>query len=58
MTLKDDKTFDYKMIPGIHKNCYTTLHKDSEKQRVINNLNSWSINAHLTEEGQILEKND
>ncbi len=58
MTLKDDNTFDYKMIPGIHKNCYTTLHKDSEKQRVINNLNSWSINAHLTEEGQILEKND
>ena len=57
MTLKDDKTFDYKIIPGIHKNCYTTLHKDSEKQRVINNLNSWSINAHLTEEGQILEKN-
>ena len=58
MTLKDDKTFDYKMIPGIHKNCYTTLHKDSEKQRVINNLNSWSINAYLTEEGQILEKKE
>ena len=58
MTLKDDKTFDYKMIPGIHKNCYTTLYKDSEKQRVINNINSWSINAYLTEEGQILERNN
>ena len=55
MILQEDKNFIYKMIPGIHKNCYTSLHTGSEKQRVINNINSWSINAHLTEDGQILE---
>ena len=55
MILQEDKNFIYKMIPGIHKNCYTSLHTGEEKQRVINNINSWSINAHLTEDGQILE---
>ena len=55
MILQEDKNFIYKMIPGIHKNCYTSLHIGEEKQRVINNINSWSINAHLTEDGQILE---
>ena len=55
MILQEDKNFIYKMIPGIHKNCYTSLHTGVEKQRVINNINSWSINAHLTEDGQILE---
>ena len=45
----------YQIIPAIQKNCMTSLLKDSEKQRVINNINSWSINARLNEEGYLGE---
>ena len=57
MKLKEDKTFDYYMIPALQKNTYVELLKDNEKQRIITDLNSWSINAIIDEEGKILESN-
>ena len=51
--VKDDASMEYYMIPALQKNCKTTLLKGSEKQRIINDINKWSINAHLDENGKI-----
>ena len=47
----------YKMIPAKQHNEYTELLKGDEKQRVINELNEWSINAYIDENGIIKLKN-
>ena len=54
--VKEDGTFNYYMIPALQKNEYTSLLTGEEKERVIHNLNSWSINAIIEEDGQLLEK--
>ncbi len=53
--VKADGTFTYHMIPALQRNEYTMLLTGDEKQRVINELNSWSIQATINPEGQILE---
>ncbi len=45
----------YSIIPALQKNCYTDLLREDEKQRVIQDLNSWSSHTTITAEGQILE---
>ncbi len=55
MKLKEDGTFNYYMIPALQKNEYTSLLTGEEKQRIIHDLNSWSINAHIDENGELLE---
>ena len=35
---------------------YTYMAKDLEKQRIINDINSFSINAYLDENGKLLKK--
>ena len=47
---------EYKMIPAIQKNKYTDLLYDADKQRLINDFNSWSINAHMDEDGIISQE--
>jgi poly-gamma-glutamate synthesis protein (capsule biosynthesis protein) len=47
---------EYKMIPAIQKNKYTDLLYDDQKQRLINDFNSWSINARMDEDGMIFEE--
>lgn len=54
--VNDNGEFMYSMIPALQKNEYTSLLTGEEKQRVIHLLNSWSINAHINEDGKILEK--
>ena len=44
------------MIPAIQKNCSTSLLYDNEKQRVIDDLNSWSINSFIDKDGKISKK--
>lgn len=50
------KNINYEIIPCIQKDMYTYMAKDLEKQRIINDINSWSINAYLDENGKILKK--
>ena len=47
---------DYYFIPALEQNEYTKLLDGEEKQRVINNMNSWSINVIIDKEGKIEEK--
>ena len=54
--INEDGTIDYYMIPAIQHEEYTELLKNDEKQRVINDLNSWSINAIIDSEGKISKK--
>ena len=54
--LNDDGNMEYYFIPAKEENEYTKLLYDDEKQRVINNMNSWSGNASINKEGKITEK--
>lgn len=54
--LNNDGLLEYYFIPAYESNEYTKLLYDNEKQRVINNMNSWSINAIINNEGKITEK--
>ena len=56
MLLNDDGDFEYYVIPALQKNCYTDILTGEEKQRVIDDLNSWSINAYIDENGKINKK--
>lgn len=54
--LSSKGTMEYYMIPALQKNSSTEVLEGSEKQRVIDELNSWSVNAAITEDGKIEEK--
>ena len=54
--VNDNGNMDYYFIPAKEENEYTKLLYDDEKQRVINNMNSWSGNASINKEGKITEK--
>lgn len=54
--LNDDGNMEYYFIPAKEENEYTKLLYDDEKQRVINNMNTWSGNASINKEGKITEK--
>ncbi len=54
--LNDDGSMEYYMIPALQENCSTKLLTGNEKQRVINDINSWSINAYLDKNGKIIRK--
>ena len=56
MRLKDDGNFEYYFIPALEKDEYTSLLKENEKQRVIDNMNLLNINAIIDSEGKIIEK--
>ena len=48
----------YYIVPALQKDCYTDILTSEGKTRVINNLNSWSINTTINEDGQVLEKKE
>ena len=54
--LNENGEMEYYMIPAIQKNCSTSLLYDNEKQRVIDDLNSWSINTFIDKDGKISKK--
>ena len=51
--LNDNGTMDYYMIPALQNNGYTDVLNGERKQKVINDINSWSINALIDENGKI-----
>ena len=53
----NENNLEYYFIPALEKNEYTSLLKNEEKERVIKNLNSWSINAIVDNNGQIKSTN-
>ena len=55
--LKDNKELEYYIIPALQQNEYTDILIGKGKQKVIQELNSWSIHARITEEGKIEEFN-
>lgn len=56
VNLYDNGKMDYYFIPAYQSNEYTEILDGEEKQRVINDLNSWSINAFIDKYGRIEEK--
>ena len=56
MKLDEDGNFNYYFIPALQRDEYTTLLKDDEKLRVINDMNMWSINAIINSDGEVIEK--
>ncbi len=57
MNIHDDGTLSYQFIPCHQANYKTTLLYDENYSTTINNMNSWSINAILDDNGNILKTN-
>lgn len=53
--LNDDGSMDYYILPALQKGCFTDFLKDEEKQKLIDKINSWSINAKVLEDGKIVK---
>lgn len=51
--VSNDGKLEYYFIPCLEKDEYTKTLDGEEKQRVIKNMNSWSINATIDENGKI-----
>lgn len=53
VNLNKDGTMEYYIIPALQKDSKTEILEGDDKLRVINDINSWSINAKLDENGKI-----
>ena len=51
--LNNNGKMDYYFIPAIEKDEYTELLSGNERMRVINDMNRWSINAKIDNDGKI-----
>lgn len=56
MVINPDKTLEYYMLPALQKDYKTSLLDGERKQKIINDLNSWSINAKIGNDGKIEKK--
>lgn len=54
--LNDDGSQEYYILPALQKGCFTDFLKENEKQKLIDKINSWSINAKVLEDGKIIKK--
>lgn len=54
--LLDDGNMEYYFIPAYQSNEFTKILYDTDKQRIINNMNSWNINATIDNNGRIIQK--
>lgn len=53
--LDDNGNFSYYIIPALQENSKTILLDGVDKKRVINDINSYSINAKIDEDGSLYE---
>lgn len=53
ITISKEGELSYQIIPCLQKNTYTSLLQGSSAQRVIDNLNKWSTNTIIKEDGTI-----
>ena len=56
VNLNKDGTMEYFIIPALQKDSKTEVLEGDDKLRVINDINSWSINAKLDEFGKIIKE--
>ena len=56
--LKDDGSMEYFMIPALQKDCKTDILDGERKEKIIKDLNNWSINASILEDGKIIKKGE
>ena len=56
MILDNNGNFKYKMIPALQKDYKTDILENDRRLKVINDINSWSINAYIDEDGFINKK--
>ena len=55
--INDNGDMSYYFIPCLEKDKYTSILKDSEKDRVIDEMISWSNNIDIASDGKINKKN-
>lgn len=51
-----DGKMDYYVLPALQKNEKTVLLDGKQKQKIIDEMNSWSVNAKLSSDGKIEKK--
>ena len=56
IVLNDNGTMEYFIVPALQKDYSTDVLSGEQKQKVIDDINSWSINAYIDENGKIHEK--
>ncbi len=54
--LDNSGTMEYYIVPALQKNEYTDIVTGKKKKQIIKDINSWSINAYLDENGKIIKK--
>lgn len=54
--LNNDGTMEYYMIPALQSNSKTEILEGNDKIRVINDINSYSVNVRLDENGKIMKE--
>lgn len=55
--LKENGEMEYQILPALQKNEYTDLLQGEEKERVLQDLQSWSINTIISDDGKVIEAN-
>ena len=54
--LEKNGEMSYYIIPALQKNKYTDVLSGAEKERIIKDLNNWSVNAYIDSNGLITKK--
>ena len=54
--IDNNGNMNYYLIPALQENCFTKFLKDNEKRKIIDKINSWSINAKVLEDGKVVKK--
>lgn len=54
--LKENGEMDYYIYPALQKNMYTNLLTGTDKQKLINKIISWSVNAKIDSNGKITKE--
>ena len=56
LVMNEEGEFEYYMVPALQKNMKTEILTGARRGKVIKNLNSWSVNAKITDDGKIVKK--
>ena len=57
VVINPDRQLEYYILPALQQDSKTILLPDGDKkQQIINDINSWSINAHLDQNGKITKQ--
>ena len=54
--VENDGSLEYYILPALQKNCFTDFLQGNERKKIIDKINSWSINAKILDDGKIIKK--